>query len=113
MRLVPASPLGVAEGWVSGLRAWLHEVVNCAEYGYSPVRQCEQCQPCECGCGEAAALAERCEQCPLYGASSPAPQERSWVMDPSLGDDEAPKDPGALQAHQPSYTEKDFEEYQE
>ncbi|XP_068084694.1 electroneutral sodium bicarbonate exchanger 1 isoform X3 [Anabrus simplex] len=33
----------------------------------------------------------------------------SWVMDPSLGDDEAPKDPGAHQAHQPSYTEKDFE----
>ncbi|XP_046386764.1 sodium bicarbonate cotransporter 3 isoform X7 [Ischnura elegans] len=31
-----------------------------------------------------------------------------WVMDPNPGDDEAPKDPGALTTHQ-SYTEKDFE----
>ncbi|KAG8223166.1 hypothetical protein J437_LFUL000332, partial [Ladona fulva] len=33
---------------------------------------------------------------------------RPWVMDPNPGDDEAPKDPGALTTHQ-SYTEKDFE----
>ncbi|KAK6622842.1 hypothetical protein RUM43_008685 [Polyplax serrata] len=32
-----------------------------------------------------------------------------WVMDPTPGDDEAPRDPGALKIHQPSYTDEDFE----
>lgn len=30
-------------------------------------------------------------------------------MDSSPGDDEAPRDPGALKIHQPSYTDEDFE----
>jgi len=30
-------------------------------------------------------------------------------MDTAPGDDEAPKDPGALQTHHLGYTEKDFE----
>ncbi|EEB11139.1 sodium-driven chloride bicarbonate exchanger, putative [Pediculus humanus corporis] len=30
-------------------------------------------------------------------------------MDPSPGDDEAPRDPGVLKIHQPSYTDEDFE----
>lgn len=34
---------------------------------------------------------------------------RPWVMDTAPGDDEAPKDPGALQTHHLGYTEKDFE----
>lgn len=30
-------------------------------------------------------------------------------MEPSQGDDEAPRDPGALKPQQPSYTDADFE----
>ncbi|XP_065352674.1 electroneutral sodium bicarbonate exchanger 1 isoform X9 [Cloeon dipterum] len=41
---------------------------------------------------------------------APTPTERRpWVMDTAPGDDEAPKDPGALQTHHLGYTEKDFE----
>uniref|UniRef100_T1HJ51 Uncharacterized protein n=1 Tax=Rhodnius prolixus TaxID=13249 RepID=T1HJ51_RHOPR len=32
-----------------------------------------------------------------------------WAMDTSSGDDEAPKDPGAHQAHLQGYTELDFQ----
>lgn len=34
---------------------------------------------------------------------------RSWTMESSQADDEAPRDPGALKFHQPSYTDEDFE----
>lgn len=30
-------------------------------------------------------------------------------MDPSPGDDEAPRDPGVLKIHQPGYTDEDYE----
>ncbi|KAL0274169.1 UNVERIFIED_CONTAM: hypothetical protein PYX00_006656 [Menopon gallinae] len=34
---------------------------------------------------------------------------RPWVMDPTPGDDEAPRDPGVLKIHQPGYTDEDYE----